>query len=66
MKFMKSTSSDGSKCAKRLAISGGMRSVTLEPVVAMMRAKACLALIVVSTHLSITMQHCHLPHRGRP
>lgn len=40
MKFMKSTNSDGSKCASRLAIRGGMNGVTLGPVVAIIRANA--------------------------
>lgn len=40
MKFMKSTSSEGSKCASRLLISGGMKWVTVGPAVARMRANA--------------------------
>lgn len=40
MKFMKSTSSLGSKCASRFAISGGMKCVTLGPVVAIILANA--------------------------
>lgn len=40
MKFMKSTSSVGSKCASKLDIKVGIKSVTLDPVIATIRANA--------------------------
>ena len=42
MNDMKSTISVGSKCASRSDINVGMKSMTLEPVVATIRAKANL------------------------
>lgn len=40
MKFMKSINSEGSKCARRFAVSGGMKGAMIDPVVARIRAKA--------------------------
>lgn len=40
MKVMKSISSEGSKCARRLPISGGIRCVIYDPVVAKIRVNA--------------------------
>jgi hypothetical protein len=43
MKFMKSTSSEGSKWVNRLLINGGINRVTVDPAVAKILAKANLA-----------------------
>jgi hypothetical protein len=40
IKFIKSTNSEGSKCASRLLIKGGIECVTVEPAVAKILAKA--------------------------
>jgi len=42
MKFMKSTSSEGSKCVNKLLINGGIKWVTDGPAVAKILAKANL------------------------
>jgi hypothetical protein len=42
MKFMKSTNSEGSKCASKFPISGGIKLATVGPAVAKILAKVNL------------------------
>lgn len=65
MKFIKSTNSEGSKCASRLLIKGGIECVTVEPAVAKILAKAkrVYTKTIFLDRISYT-KYINIPHHG--
>ena len=64
MKFIKSTNSEGSKCARRLLIKGGIECVTVEPAVAKILAKAKRVCIENFLDRISYTKYINIPHHG--